>query len=287
MLVSRADRQISKRGLKLQIFASDIDPDAVRPLARVSIRPRLKPRCRRNASVAFSPATIAGTGSRPDLRASVVFSVHDVLADPPFAKLDFVSCRNLLIYPSARGPGQSHLAVSFRLAERAAFFWLATCRGGRVHRCGLCGRLQTGRVFIVAWRPIAPRSFGPRLRLGDDLRLRPLAGHVPSRSRHADVLRPVSFFGAASYGPAAVFINAKLECLFFSGTHRSISQGRFWPRIAGRRWHGRDGVQTNLRSAIQGALRTRVAFVSSVGRIQERSRSAVLHRCRRTGAERR
>ena len=34
----------------------------------------------------------------PDLRADVVFTVQDVLADPPFSRLDFVSCRNLLIY---------------------------------------------------------------------------------------------------------------------------------------------------------------------------------------------
>ncbi len=32
------------------------------------------------------------------LRALVVFAVHDVFADPPFAQVDLLSCRNLLVY---------------------------------------------------------------------------------------------------------------------------------------------------------------------------------------------
>ncbi len=32
------------------------------------------------------------------LRDSVIFAVHNVLRDPPFSRLDLVSCRNLLIY---------------------------------------------------------------------------------------------------------------------------------------------------------------------------------------------
>ncbi|WP_253949216.1 CheR family methyltransferase [Mangrovicoccus sp. HB161399] len=34
----------------------------------------------------------------PVLRQKIIFSVHDVLSDPPFMKLDLISCRNLLIY---------------------------------------------------------------------------------------------------------------------------------------------------------------------------------------------
>ena len=33
-----------------------------------------------------------------ELRESILFSTHDLLRDPPFSKLDLISCRNLLIY---------------------------------------------------------------------------------------------------------------------------------------------------------------------------------------------
>ena len=35
---------------------------------------------------------------RPELRQMVVFSVHNILRDPPFTRIDLISCRNLLIY---------------------------------------------------------------------------------------------------------------------------------------------------------------------------------------------
>ena len=35
---------------------------------------------------------------RKDLRENVLFAPHNILRDPPFSRLDLVSCRNLLIY---------------------------------------------------------------------------------------------------------------------------------------------------------------------------------------------
>ena len=80
------------------------------------LRLRCRPGCRRQsparASIRkrsrrmLSPARLARFFSKeergyrvsPELRAAVVFTVQDVLADPPFSRLDLVSCRNLLIY---------------------------------------------------------------------------------------------------------------------------------------------------------------------------------------------
>ena len=52
----------------------------------------------------------------PELRASVVFTVQDVLADPPFSRLDFISCRNLLIY--LRPEAQAKVISLFHFALR-------------------------------------------------------------------------------------------------------------------------------------------------------------------------
>ena len=35
------------------------------------------------------------------MRDSVIFSEQDIIRDPPFSKLDLISCRNLLIYMGA------------------------------------------------------------------------------------------------------------------------------------------------------------------------------------------
>jgi two-component system CheB/CheR fusion protein len=96
-----AERQEAmKQSCKVQIFATDIDSLAI-ATARVGLYP---------ASVAtdLSPERLArffaavpgGTAYRihKGIRDMLVFSEQDVIKDPPFSKLDLISCRNLLIY---------------------------------------------------------------------------------------------------------------------------------------------------------------------------------------------
>ena len=88
-----------KQGLKVQVFATDIDSRAIAQ-ARVGAYPA-------NIVADVSPHRLArffvkepGGGYRvhKGIRDMVVFSEQDVLKDPPFSKLDLLSCRNLLIY---------------------------------------------------------------------------------------------------------------------------------------------------------------------------------------------
>ncbi len=51
-----------------------------------------------------------------EIREPIVFSVHSVLRDPPFSKLDLISCRNLLIYLDT--PLQDRLIPIFHYALR-------------------------------------------------------------------------------------------------------------------------------------------------------------------------
>lgn len=82
----------------VQIFATDVNPDAV-SFARAGVYP---------AGIAsdVSPARLDrffireadSYRVRRELRDMVVFASHNVLSDPPFTRLDLISCRNLLIY---------------------------------------------------------------------------------------------------------------------------------------------------------------------------------------------
>ena len=106
----------AKRNVKLQVFASDVDPDAI-ARAREGLYPEA-------IAADVSPARLArfftkdehGYRIVPELRALVVFTVQDVLADPPFSRIDLVSCRNLLIYLRPEAQAKVHLVVPFRFA---------------------------------------------------------------------------------------------------------------------------------------------------------------------------
>ncbi|MEI6563814.1 MAG: chemotaxis protein CheB [bacterium] len=92
-----------KQSYAVQVFATDIDPRAI-ATARLGVYP---------ASIAadVSPGRLArfftaepGGGAyriNKGLRDLLVFSEQDVIKDPPFSKIDLISCRNLLIYMGA------------------------------------------------------------------------------------------------------------------------------------------------------------------------------------------
>lgn len=83
---------------QVQIFATDIDEDALQqarkatyPESEVSnLAPDLVEKYFNRKGDAFELSK--------DIRSMVLFSRHDVTANPPFLKLDLLSCRNLLIY---------------------------------------------------------------------------------------------------------------------------------------------------------------------------------------------
>jgi len=87
----------------LQIFATDIDGRAI-ATARAARYPT-------SIAADITPARLKrfftpeadGSGYRvhKSIRDLLIFSEHDLIKDPPFSKIDLVSCRNLLIYLNA------------------------------------------------------------------------------------------------------------------------------------------------------------------------------------------
>ena len=89
-----------KQSTTVQVFATDIDSQSI-DTARAGCYPA-------SIAVDLSPERLArfftaesdGRGYRihKSIRDMLVFSEQDVIKDPPFSKLDLISCRNLLIY---------------------------------------------------------------------------------------------------------------------------------------------------------------------------------------------
>lgn len=87
-----------KKNLKVQIFASDIDENAIR-IGRLGVYPDTiitdveKDRLRSYFFVEGQNYRI-----KKEIRDQIIFAEHNLMKDPPFSKLDMISCRNLLIY---------------------------------------------------------------------------------------------------------------------------------------------------------------------------------------------
>jgi two-component system, chemotaxis family, CheB/CheR fusion protein len=89
-----------KQGYTLQVFATDIDSRAV-ATARAGLYPAsIAVDLSRERLARFFVLERDGLTYRihKGIRDTVVFSEHNVIKDPPFSKLDLISCRNLMIY---------------------------------------------------------------------------------------------------------------------------------------------------------------------------------------------
>jgi len=89
-----------KVSFPLQLFATDIDERAV-ATARAGLYPAsIADEMSQERLARFFTAEPGGGFYRvkKTLRDLLVFSEHDVIKDPPFSRLDLISCRNLMIY---------------------------------------------------------------------------------------------------------------------------------------------------------------------------------------------
>ncbi len=115
----------SRPGLKLQIFATDLDPDAIKT-ARHGVYPAsIDQDVSAERLQRFFTADEQGWRIGPALQASVVFAVHDLLTDPPFSRIDLVACRNLLIYLQPEAQARAISLFHFALRP-GGLLWMGT-----------------------------------------------------------------------------------------------------------------------------------------------------------------
>ena len=204
----------TKHPAKLQVFATDIDQKAITiarnghypaDIADVVSQPRLD---------SFFSREDNGYRVTAELRDTIVFSVHDILVDPPFSRIDFVSCRNLLIYLGA--DAQEKALAVFRFALKPGGLLLlgsAESVGGSDDQFSVISK--PAHLFRYTGRG---KSRGG-LPIGDVEALR-----IPPRPASERAARPPTSLSALcerlvvdAFAPAAALINARHEVLYTLG----------------------------------------------------------------------
>uniref|UniRef100_A0A9E7ZL93 histidine kinase n=1 Tax=Bosea sp. NBC_00436 TaxID=2969620 RepID=A0A9E7ZL93_9HYPH len=254
----------AKREIKLQIFASDVDADAV-AAAREGLYPEtIAAEVSAERLARFFSKDDHGYRILPELRATIVFAVQDILGDPPFSRLDLVSCRNLLIY--LRPEAQEKVISFFHFALREGGILVL----GSAETVGSPG----GRFEVISKAERIYRHIG-RARLGEAgslfgaaegtrLPARVLQGNTPTRQ--AALAEGFRRLVLELYAPAVVLINRQLEWLYSLGpTERylRVPQGPpSYDLLAMVRPH----LRIKLRAAIHRACVEKARIVIPGGR---------------------
>jgi two-component system CheB/CheR fusion protein len=85
-------------GFKVQIYATDLDDDAIATARAGVYPPNIAQDVTPDRLARFFIKDDAGYRVKKDIREMVVFATQNVIKDPPFTRLDLLSCRNLMIY---------------------------------------------------------------------------------------------------------------------------------------------------------------------------------------------
>ena len=260
----------SKRNLKLQIFASDVDADAITVAREGSYSTAIEADISPDRLERFFTKENETYLISRELRADIVFAVLDVLADPPFSRLDMISCRNLLIYLQAEAQFKVLTAFHFALRENGIL---------------LLGSSETVGNFEPHFKFLSKpervyRHFGASKKGKPSFSLPSSSGNLRPLAMQAiepPVSRPVALSEICSralmedYAPAAVLINRKNECLYFSGatdTYLKIPHGQANHDIL---IMAREGVQVKLRLAIHQAIEQNKRVILSGGRFLDKN----------------
>ena len=237
----------AKLNIKLQIFASDVDPDAV-ATAREGLYPAtIEDDVSKARLTRFFIQDEGRYRASSELRGCVVFTVQDLLSDPPFARLDMVSCRNLLIYldPEAQ-------------AKAVSMFHFALHKGGVL----LLGSSETigdgDRRFEVISKPLRIYRHIGRPQPGELDTWLSVGGRAPGipgqRSPPAGAARLAELCRRMvldAYAPAAVLIDRDQNCLYSLGPtekYLRMAPGHFSQDLLSMSRHG---GRAKLKTALE------------------------------------
>ncbi len=239
----------------VQIFATDTNNDALE-IGRVGRYPagiaaKVSPaRLRRYFDLAPDGAFYA---VKDELRKCVVFGIQNLFADPPFGRVDLISCRNVLIY--LEPDVQSRVLNIFHFALRKGgylFLGSAEFNGGRddlfrplSKKFRLFAREGSTRIEVLPTALTSP-DVSAAIRPGSPRNM-PGLSHAASFSQRLIL---------DHFSPAAVMVNARHEAVYFCGP-----TDEFLLRPRGTPSHDlmlmvREGLRSRLRLALQEAAQT-------------------------------
>ena len=237
--------------IKLQLFASDVDPVAVAS-AREGLYPHaIEEDVSRERLDRFFARDDHGYRVSPELRACVVFTVQDVLSDPPFARLDMISCRNLMIYLGAEAQAKVISLFHFALTEGGVLLL-----GSAETIGGVGGRFEAISKPARLYRRIGGRRAGElgfSRRAGDGLLSPARTGHAQAPTGGAALAELCRYLVMKTHAPAALLINRERECLYSMGPidrYLRMASGHTTLDILSM---ARPGVRAKLKSAIDQA----------------------------------
>ena len=241
----------ARKNCAVQVFATDIDEEALK-FARLGVYPvSIVADVEADRLAKFFVRKDSGYQISDALRKSVVFATQNLITDPPFSKMDIISCRNLLIYLDA--DTQTKLMPLFNFAlNPGGYLFLGKSEGigGRSDLFDIVSKKARLYRRLTPARPIAldsPILPGPKRAFPTG----PPAAFRPPVAAFTDVIRQALL---NHFSASVVLVDRKGQILQFHG-----QTGKYLNMPTGEPSFNlldiaKQGLSLKLRSAMHKAI---------------------------------
>ena len=243
-----------KRSMPVHIFATDIDIVSIEK-ARAGVYPEsIAADISTERLERFFKKDESSYRIHKDIRDMVVFAKQDVLKDPPFSKLDLITCRNLLIYLDAEAQKMILPMFHYALNRNGHLFLGNSETVGEFSE--ICSRRWTRSGSST------DRKGWLRYRPQRGIYLPPLAPAAPARWNHPrlESAQPVAARDLAEqallegYIPSSVLINSELQVLYIHGRTGKYLEPASGDASLNLLTMARDGIRMELAAAVRTAV---------------------------------
>ena len=242
---------------KIQIFATDIDTIALETARKgrypESIAEHVSPERLERFFIKQDKAYQV----KQELREMCLFSVHSFIKDPPFSRLDLISCRNVMIYLGQ--DLQRKIIPLFHYALRpGGYLFLGPSESAASHRELFETVDKKLRIFRRKETLPNPVITFP---LADISRPAPIGGGKRPDAEERNLPKQLERIILERYRPACVTVKENGEAIYFSGrTSRYLEQPTGSPD-ANVINMAREGLRIPLRTALHRAVSARERVV--------------------------
>jgi two-component system CheB/CheR fusion protein len=244
---------------QVQVFGTDLSEAVVERARQGRYPPTIAADVPPERLQKYFDRTADGYQVRKTLRDACIFAKHNLLKDPPFSRIDVVSCRNVLIY--FESTLQKKAFTLFHYALRPGGY-LMLGSAEHVTRFHELFSIADRKHKIYVKKPVPSRLYfgeGPK---HDGPSVRParvlLKGETGART--LDVQKEADRIVMARYVPAGVVVDEDMDILQFRGHTGAFLESRPGAASLNLMKMAREGLLFELRAAFQRARKERAAI---------------------------
>ncbi len=265
--------------LKVQIFASDMDGDAITMARQGSYPETIAADVGPERLSHYFQGETNTYRIKKTIRDQVVFAEHNLIKDPPFSKQDLVSCRNLLIYLNIEA--QRKVFAIFHYALKPAgllFLGSSESLGQYADYFKVLDRKQ--KIFKhKKVRPGTMPDIGYLFR--EPVQTKTPIVSLKTVQGQESLARMTEKSLLDNYAPACAIINTKGDAVYFSG-----NTGRYLQPASGEASHhivdmAREGLKSELRTLISKVRKSRKIEVRKNVKVKTNGSVQVIDLCAR------